>query len=259
MPFYVVQGEPRPRVYTDAGAARKACTSPLWEIKTFHTLAEASAAREQCRKRGAQEGERKKARVATPVLSVAQFKDLAGEVEEEENAGFGTWMQGQQFGDVAQFHDAEKLREEAEAKEWYEHFKAEQEAKARRREAERRMYEEQAKERARNPEYSKPRPKPQPQFRPQQQQEQSSAPPPVKPPARMTATEAMDVLHLGGRPDKVAEELLKAAKKREALLHHPDKHSEADKPHETVLFRRVMEAYTLLSGMFFPKSKSGVD
>jgi hypothetical protein len=245
MSFFVVEGEPRPKVYTELRVARKACTSPLWQVRTFYTLAEAAAAREQCKERGAQEGERKRARITTPVLTGEQAQLLADPCEDEDeekknDSSFGRWLSAQHYGDAAAYHDPAQAREAAEHKAWFRAYTERKEQKRKEREARAKAEAEMNEARRRGdwPPPPPPRPKPQRQ----------------KAPAPKGAADDIDAalkaLEISVSAKQVTLEMLKSAKKKLTLRHHPDKN-----PHNvdkaTIMFRKTIESYELLTNRLF--------
>ena len=251
MSFFVVDGEPRPKVYTELRVARKACTSPLWSVKSFHTLAEAAAAREQCRERGAREGERKRARTTTPVLTPQQVEQLVEEPDDPEEQAkaersFGSWLTAQHYGDRSAYYDPQQAREEEEAKRWFAEHQARKERKRMQREAAEEAMEE-ARRRGEWPPLRREQPEQQ-----QQKQQQRQRPPKFELPHQRVdeVAAALNVLEIRVPVTQVTEEMLKAAKKRLALLHHPDKNP-TDKDRHTVLFRNVMQSFSLLANRLF--------
>lgn len=238
MPFYVIEGELRPKVYMDMASARRACTSPLWHIRTYHTLAEAGAAREAFKTKSAPEALRKKQRVTTEVLTQTQFEDKCGVVEDVENEGFGRWLAGQQHGDTPQYYDAEAERKRAADKAWFEEFKARQAAKKAAKEEEARRRKEQ------------------PQYKPQQQGSPPRRPPPPRqsssvPSAREALVSALSKLGIHAPLAAVTIRMLKDAKKRLVLANHPDKqkkgNTEDEKARNLASFRDGMEAFEYLT------------
>ncbi len=246
--FYVIEGELRPKVYSDLASARRACTSPLWTVHTFHSLAEAGAAREKFRAKSAPNAEKKRQRSSeTQRMTQREFEDKAGVQEEEENAGFGRWLSGQQFGDAPQYYDPDKEREYRAAKVWFEEYKKE---KARKQEEKKRMAEEETKNGTKR---QKQHQQQQQQQHQQQQQQKQQRPPFV---ATKTGTDKVrDALRCIGidlAANLVTRSMLKAAKHKTYLETHPDKHegaSEEELKKKTIQFRDAVEALKFLNGL----------
>lgn len=239
MPFYVIEGEPRPKVYTDLSAARRAC-NPSWQIHTYHSLEEASAARGTFRakadKVGSESLQKKLRTSATPVWTQKRFEDECGVQEEEEKPGLGRWLAAQQFGDTPQFYNADQERERAkkraEDKKWFEDY------------MERVKQKERKKQEARN-QQGAPKSAPPPPRKP------GTAPPPPRS-APLSGlgrvAEALRKLEITVDVKSVTLDMLKAAKKKIALKYHPDKQKDEDaKAESTAKFREAIESFEFLT------------
>ena len=227
--WFVVLGEAKPKVYTELSAARRACTSPLWEVKAFHSLAEASAARAKALGVGAATGDRKRARATTEVLSSAEFAERAGVAEESRSKreeGFGKWLLAQQGGETSFFYDADRAREERQRL-----LDFLEERKRRRAEEKRRQQEEREK-----------------RSRPSAGSSQRAPP---SPPRVSAVDAALKVLLLNVVPSSLAE--LKSVRKKLILKYHPDKNP--DDPEASQKTMDVYNAFDLLSKRFPEEDK----
>lgn len=246
--YYVVAGEPKPKVYREASAARKACVLASWRVETFGTLEEAGARRKELlageKKRGEKRG---REGGATEVVSQREFERMTGVKEEEDQEGLGRWLHGQMGQGGSGLHrpeEARRRREEDAA--WFREYEERKKRKQDSRDRRQNDREKKKKKKKTHWEHHTP---------------SSSLPPSLSAAFRTLKLEPQATWEQIKKSHKVsvlffsflAPIFSSPARQLLILAHHPDKHPESKREEQTALFREVQEAYEQLKAVFQPR------